>query len=392
LITDSGESSCSKLFPVNFLRLLRSSPFGFTLVELLVVIAIIGVLIALLLPAVQAAREAARRAQCTNHLKQIGIAVHNFHDTETALPPAALFVQRPTIFMFLYPYIERTPLYELIVQQNLLLRAPSTGSGSVAPCNSTTWFNNLTLENKKAFASVSVYICPSRTSIGKYKNNNNSYGPLSDYAILALNDHDQSITGRDTPNRDGAWTCLVAASTGGQAIENHKGPFRTPVLSFNSSATGTDPGWGWNTNSFFIADWKYRDTMAWWSDGSSNQLLFGEKYVPAWAVDSDTLAANQWYGGYQMSYSSAYCYNVMRPVHTNGRLFGRGPNDPNRQNSTQSPHDSGIHGLESLGSMHGNVVNFLSGDASVRAFTITTNPTILWQLTHVNDGEVVNLP
>jgi prepilin-type N-terminal cleavage/methylation domain-containing protein len=88
---------------------------GFTLVELLVVIAIIGVLVALLLPAVQSAREAARRMQCTNNLRQVSIAVHSYHDAIKYLPPAPTNANLAgsSAFAAILPYIEQSTTYTL---------------------------------------------------------------------------------------------------------------------------------------------------------------------------------------------------------------------------------------------------------------------------------------
>jgi len=86
---------------------------GFTLVELLVVIAIIGILIALLLPAVQAAREAAKRMQCMNHLKQWGLALHNYHDAYKTFPQGSWGTGNRLAFqVMLLPYLEQGALYE----------------------------------------------------------------------------------------------------------------------------------------------------------------------------------------------------------------------------------------------------------------------------------------
>src|SRR5262245_10084458 len=87
---------------------LRDRRSGFTLVELLVVIAIIGVLVALLLPAVQAAREAARRGQCQNHLKQWALAMHNFHDVNGRFPFfTTVTPKRQTWAPFVMPFLEQ---------------------------------------------------------------------------------------------------------------------------------------------------------------------------------------------------------------------------------------------------------------------------------------------
>jgi prepilin-type N-terminal cleavage/methylation domain-containing protein len=103
---------------------------AFTLVELLVVIAIIGVLVALLLPAVQAAREAARRMQCGNNQKQLALAIHNYHDTYGTLPWASSQGFGFTYHAHVYPFMEQVPLYNIIQFQE-------SGAGSDSTPNST---------------------------------------------------------------------------------------------------------------------------------------------------------------------------------------------------------------------------------------------------------------
>ncbi|UUO07789.1 DUF1559 domain-containing protein [Blastopirellula sp. J2-11] len=117
---------------------------GFTLVELLVVIAIIGVLIALLLPAVQQAREAARRMQCSNHLKQIGLALHTYHDSSGAFPPGGYSDGNQLSWHArILPFIEQQAFYELIdwtasgYQANKPLSLDFVPDGYHCPSNSS---------------------------------------------------------------------------------------------------------------------------------------------------------------------------------------------------------------------------------------------------------------
>ena len=118
---------------------------AFTLVELLVVIAIIGILVGLLLPAVQAAREAARRMQCANNLKQMGLALHEYHDSHRTFPSGFIFPNRVFWTGMILPYVEQGPLY-----QTLDFRLP---------------FNDGNLPNGAACAKyLPIFRCPSSNS------------------------------------------------------------------------------------------------------------------------------------------------------------------------------------------------------------------------------------
>lgn len=208
-----------------------SSRRGFTLVELLVVIAIIGVLIALLLPAVQQAREAARRSQCLNHLKQLGLAVHNFHDTYNELPPSRIQYTYLGWSALLLPFLEQQNLYEQI-------------------------------DLKKKYAdqleevqrtSIATYICPSRRSVG-------------------------SLTTEAEPNQQDIGAAWDYASCDGDFTNSQYREVTSTGMLIIAQGDHTA--------------YKSLTNMAKITDGLSNTLLIGERHVPLERIGQEEVAGD----------------------------------------------------------------------------------------------------
>lgn len=206
----------------------RSKSSAFTLVELLVVIAIIGVLVALLLPAVQAAREAARRMQCANNLKQYGLALHNYHDTFKIFPPALLNggrfaggaaapptatsrypegVRNHTGWLFLLPFIEMQTVHTQInfnVATNL--SNPNAGGPAV-----TTGTNDLITGRR-----YKIFECPSHPAAGEFRNE----GGTVFYAAVNLHRTSYFFSAGHTTDYNDNWNM-----PGGLSNDKRRGAF-----------------------------------------------------------------------------------------------------------------------------------------------------------------------
>ncbi|MDR0609386.1 MAG: DUF1559 domain-containing protein [Planctomycetaceae bacterium] len=349
---------------------MRSSPFGFTLVELLVVIAIIGVLIALLLPAVQMAREAARRMQCSNNLKQIGLGVHNFHDTMKGLPPVSVQAAgTPTFFALIFPYIEQQPLYDLL---------RSSDSSNTWNIYNKAWWTGLNPDVQKSFGSVKIYHCPTRRGSGSglseelpgVTETNIGAGAYCDYAVpIYLREY--------SPGFYGAWWQYYAGSeTSGDGYNrpsNYGGPLRVSVRTANNG-------------------WEPRDDMSWFADGTSHQFVIGEKHIPMNRLgvcgqeDRNRSDCNF------IAISGITRQSVARGwARDSGVIaFARTPQDYSADNQGPGPNNPG--GTYAFGSYHTGLCHFLIGDGSVRTIPVTTPRETLNWFVRVDDGNVVALP
>jgi len=255
---------------------------GFTLVELLVVIAIIGVLVALLLPAIQAAREAARRSSCTNNLKQWGIALQNYHDSQKTLPPSTLVGVDQTMgtepqlrilpsgHTLLLPYFEEAGLANLY--QKVFPSPQYTDQERLAAV--------LQQKPEVAAAVIGVFMCPSNGGENPY----NDEGMRLLYSKLTTNHYLSMAV--PTPISPAAYPLL-----GGTTYAFCKGVTDVTCIGGDSTTMVVrPPGPPWvpkTARGAFDVLWQVNLKKV--SDGTANTIGVGEAaYGPNWLVSQST--------------------------------------------------------------------------------------------------------
>lgn len=358
--------------------MVRKALRGFTLIELLVVIAIIAVLVALLLPAVQQARESARRAQCKNNLKQVGVALHNYMETHEVLPPGCVNrgvtptagkytrILNHTGWVYLLPYLDQAALYE-----NIDLNCAtgpwqhSSVTGGVLACGWTA-ATNPNLAKGIHSTKLKALLCPSDDGFDRLSNH-------GDNAHWATQNHAHTnygfVAGSHWAGWDNAqfWTAY-ADSLAQVAMPNGTNPSVRGRGAFGINGAAR---------------------MAHLTDGSSNTIVVAERtirnsdnpdaYAGVWAAD-------RWYGNFLMTHPvwndpnhiNNFRYHVNGPIHVNGKTGSAATDDPrNHLCVTSSVHVGGAHAL--------------LGDGGVTFLNQTMNHTVFALLGRIADGEAVTV-
>jgi prepilin-type N-terminal cleavage/methylation domain-containing protein/prepilin-type processing-associated H-X9-DG protein len=356
---------------------------GFTLIELLVVIAIIAVLIALLLPAVQSAREAARRAQCVNNMKQIGLALHNYHSTNNVFPPGGL-PGRSAADLSLIGGTNGSPwcswsahafvlgaMEQGNVYNALNFSLCTQGDASWGPAYMTTAITT----------RITAFLCPSGPSIG---------GNWTFY-------------GRPAPGNS-YWASL------GSSLQWSAGLQNPPNGMFvYGDARGVNDVTDGTSNTIAFGEWRIGDYNA--SKLSIQDVInLSGTFPPGSAWDSPLnnmpyggLAFQQWLGTVaQAAQSSLGDWNTNRSwigeqwvTGMPGRTLGTAllpPNSmyPNADINTWGQGDWDTPGMWNLSSYHSGGANVLMGDGSVHFLKSSISMQTLWQIGSAAGGEVVS--
>lgn len=355
-------------------KLTRRRERGFTLVELLVVIAIIGVLVALLLPAVQAAREAARRTQCKNNLKQMGLACQNFHDTYKFFPLGGTSPYAELSFthgkadgpreQFLsWPY----QLLPFIEDGNAQRNASSAGSAGNPAAGTAALGTH----------PVPLYNCPSRR--GPTKGASNYY--LIDYGgaiggiprsedqtkyasyMAEFNAYrsDPTKTVSPTAKNDLFWGCEGCFSQ--LPSESDPAIFRGIIQRSDSQGEGYHVGWGLTVSFRQI------------SDGASNTMIIGEKRLVPSKYESGSWHDDRgWTDGWDPDTMRSTMFPVLADA----------------EEQDNAPNEASILSY-SFGSAHSAGINSVFADGSVKTINYDIDPDTFIYLGNKDDGQVVTL-
>lgn len=332
--------------------LMQRSRNAFTLVELLVVIAIIGVMVALLLPAVQAAREAARRLSCGNNLKQIGLALHNYHSTLKVFPPArfasgqlnenvalAIPVKNTTGWAMLLPYLEQQAAYE---RYNFNVCSSSARRNTYPPTAPVVGNDAI---NEPIYSTRFPFLeCPSHVDAGELR----SYLPGTE----------------DLHSKRNARRTSYFFSTGRH--DDNSATYPT-LMSSGIGAFGTDGA----------------ATFAAILDGTSNSLAIGESH------GGRRKAASSW-GPWGLNGNRTCCFGVVASNPGTPITFNANHVRDFHINSAYN-HDSQRRQFAwTFGSQHPGGAQFTLCDGSVKFLTNSMDYLTLARLAYIRDGEPVS--